>query len=153
MQITVDYHELQTFATRLEKMGKKTPANIKRGLVAIGNFVQGKAVAYAPRSQTKAEYVATLKGGVTKRATSSFHPGQLKKSIQQEVFADRVEIGVPSNIPAGRYAEKVHTKWNRTPHNTDPQVTEEFIFKAYTKNEKEIALHLDKVVLQIANEL
>jgi len=178
MEITVDNRELVALERRLALAGKATPQNIGRVLKTIGVIVKGKAVAFAPRSMTKAEYVKTLKGhnygasqsidfnlmkqtgfvqggklkGVkTKRSTDSFHPGQLKRSITSEVFSDRVEIGVPSNSPAGEYAEKVHETWKRPerqPHN-DAQATKEFIFEAQKATEADYMRAVDALVDKI----
>ena len=145
MEITVDNRELVALERRLALAGKATPQNIGRVLKTIGVIVKGKAVAYAPRSQTKSEYVATLVGGKTKRATSSFHPGQLKRSITTEVFHERVEIGVPSNSPAKDYAEKIHETWKRTPHN-DAQATDHYIFKAQEDSEADYMKAVESVV-------
>ncbi len=167
MEITVDNRELVALERRLALAGKATPQNIGRVLKTIGVIVKGKAVAYAPRSQTKSEYVATLAGGKTKRATSSFHPGQLKRSITTEVFPERVEIGVPSNSPAKDYAEKIHETWKRTPHNdaqatdhyihetwkrtphNDAQATDHYIFKAQEDSEADYMRAVDALVDKI----
>jgi hypothetical protein len=151
MEITVDSRELRDFAARLNKIGKETPANIKRGLTVIGSIVKGKAVAFAPRSMTKSEYVKTLVHGKTKRRV--FTSGQLKGSIKAEVFPDRVEIGVASNSRAGAYAEKVHETWKKPSnplyeHNT-PETRKEFIFEAAKKSDKEIEKAVDKILADI----
>jgi len=145
MEITVDTSELKALVGRLEKAGKATPQNTVKVLKTIGLIVGNKAVSYAPRSQKKAEYVATLKGKKTKRATDSFHPGQLKGSITAEVFPERVEIGVPSNSPAQAYAEKIHNSYKRTPHN-DAKATEKYIFKARDDSEREYMAAVESLV-------
>ena len=148
MELTVDTRELVATERRLAQAGKSNPKNIRALLAEIGKMVHGKAVAFAPRSMTKAEYVSFLKGGTTRRTADKFHPGQLKGSITTEVFDDRVEIGVPSNVPAGEYAEKVHATWKRPerqPHN-DAQATKEFIFEAQKKTEKDYLATIDKMI-------
>jgi hypothetical protein len=148
MEITVDTRELVALERRLALAGKATQPNIRRMLVEIGKLVKGKAVAFAPRSMTKSEYVSFLKGGKTRQTADKFHPGQLKKSITTEVFDDRVEIGVPSNSPAGEYAEKVHSTWKRPerqPHN-DAQATKEFIFEAQKATEGDYMKSVEKIV-------
>jgi hypothetical protein len=148
MEISVDTRELVSLERRLALAGKATEGNARRMLTAIGTIVLGKSRAYAPRSMTKSEYVATLKGGKTKRATSSFTSGSLKSSITSEVFKDRVEIGVPSNSKAGAYAEKVHETWKPTPHN-DSKATDQYIFKAAADSEREYMKAVDDLVDRI----
>jgi len=151
MQISVDTRELVSLHRRLALAGKATQPNIVKVLKTIGLIVGGRAVAYAPRSQTKAEYVATLKRRppVTKRATSSFTSTQLKTSITSEVFKDRVEIGVPSNSKAEAYAEKVHSDWKMTKHNEGSKARKEFIFEAAKDTEREYMKAVDDLVDRI----
>jgi len=152
MQVSVDTHELDAFQRRLALAGKRTPANIKKVLKVIGVIVKGKAVAFAPRSMTKSEYVRTLKGGVTKRSTSSFTTGSLKRSITLEVKKESVEIGVPSNSKAGDYAEKVHSEWKRTKHNPPP-ATDHYIYKAQEKTERKYLREVDKLVDRLVKSI
>jgi hypothetical protein len=146
MEVSIDTRELVALERRLALAGKATPKNIRTMLKKIGVIVQGKAVAFAPRSMTKSEYIRTLKTGKTKR--SVFTSGSLKSSITTEVKKDSVEIGVPSNSKAGDYAEKVHQDWKRTQHNPPP-ATDHFIFKAQEKSEKTYMRAVDDFVDKI----
>lgn len=77
----------------------------------IGRTVQRTAVANAPKSPTKGQYAATLKGKRKSKASNMrFNPGGLERSI---VFAVRenafaVDVYVPVNSEAGKYAYKMH---------------------------------------------
>ena len=151
--VTVDTRELQKLMRRIARVSKHNPGKIKKMFKKIGAIVQGASKAYAPRSPTKAEYVSTLKGGRTRRATSSFTTGNLKKSITVDVKNDRVEIGVPANSPAGKYAEKMHDEkgktWNKLGKHNDGKATDKFIFKAYIDSEKEIESELGDLLDEI----
>jgi|3_EtaG_2_1085321.scaffolds.fasta_scaffold124799_2 hypothetical protein len=148
--VTIDDRELRKLMRKISRASKGNQKFIKRMLKIIGSIVHGKAKAYAPRSATKAEYESTLKGGKTKRATSSFTTNNLKKSITTEVKRDRVEIGVPSNSPAGDYAEKMHDdkgkSWKKLGKHNDGKATDKYIFKAYADSEKEIMGELDTLL-------
>ena len=156
-EVNVDTRELRAFVNRLDKAGKNTPANIKKMLKKVGVIVQGKARTYAPRSMTKSQYVSTLKGGKTKQAASKFHPGQLKKSITAEQSKNKVEIGVPSNAPAGKYAEKMHDdrgrSWKELNKFNDPDATDKYIYKAYDDSEGNIEKALDAFLAQLIREI
>lgn len=146
-EVNVDTRELQSFVKQLGRAGQKNPANIKKMLEKVGVIVKGKSVTYAPRSMTKSQYVSTLKGKKTKRKTSSFHPGQLKGSVTMEESKNRVDIGVPSNIPAGKYAEKMHDdrggSWKNLNKFNDPEATDKYIYKAYEDSEENVERALD----------
>ena len=152
--VKVNTTELTRLMKKINRVSKKSPSLIKKMFTDIGQMVQEKAAELAPRSMTKAEYVSTLKGGVTKRKTSSFTSTALQKSIRFDVKKNRVEIGVPSNSPAGKYAEKMHDEkgksWDNLGKQNDPVATDKFIFKAYNEEskaiEKELEHLLDKVI-------
>ena len=151
MEVSVDTRELVALERRLALAGKATPNNIKKVLKTIGVIVKGKAVAFAPRSMTKSEYVSTLKGGKTKRRV--FTSGSLKSSITAEVFPDRVEIGVPSNSKAGKYAEKMHddkgNSWKKLGWQNDGQATDKYIYKAGEATERQYMKAVDNLVDKI----
>ena len=140
--VTIDDRELVRLMKKLRKASKGNQKIINKMFKKIGAIILGVSRAYAPRSMTKGEYLSTLKGGVTKRNTSSFTTGNLKKSITVEVKSDRVEIGVPSNSPAGKYAEKMHDEkgrsWRRLGWQNDQKATDKFIFKAFADKRREI---------------
>ena len=151
-ELTIDDRELQGLVRSLERAGKYTGRNKRTLLKKIGTIVHGRAVSYAPRSMTKAEYIATLVHGVTRRATSSFTSGQLKRSITAEYKSDSVHIGVPSNAPAADYAEKVHSEYKRTPHNA-PEAQERYIFAAQEDTEdaymREVTQFVDRIIREV----
>ena len=148
--VTIDDRELVRLMRKIAKASRKNPRLIKRMFAKIGAIIHGRAKAYAPRSKTKAEYTSTLKGGTTKRSASSFTVGNLKKSITVEVKPNRVEIGVPSNSPAGKHAEKIHDEkgrsWKKLGTQNDGKATDKYIFKAYADSEREIKGELDNML-------
>jgi hypothetical protein len=141
----------------MKRAGVKNPKNIRKMLAVVGAIVKGKAVKYAPRSMTKGEYTSTLVGGVTERATSSFTTGSLKRSITLEKKEASVEIGVPSNSKAGKYAEKMHDEhgksWNNLGWQNDASATHKYIYKAYEDSEKEIDRALDNLLDNLIRRL
>jgi hypothetical protein len=153
MEIIVDTRELVALERRLALAGKATNANKRKMLSTIGSIVGKMAIAMAPRSMTKAEYVSMLKGGKTKRSTSSFTSGSLKSSITTEVKKDSVEIGVPSNSKAGRYAEKIHDEkgksWKKLGWQNDGLATDKYIFKAEEKTKDQYMKAVDGLVDKI----
>ena len=146
-EVTIDDRELVRLMKKIQKVSKGNKRLVKKMMAKIGSIIQGTAKAYAPRSMTKGEYVSTLKGGVTKRKASSFTSGSLKKSITVDVLQNRVEIGIPSNAPAGEYGEKMHDEkgrsWKRLGWQNDRKATDKFIFKAYADKKREINKELD----------
>ena len=151
--VKIDDAQLRRLMKKIARVSKQNPRLIKVMLSKIGAIVQGTAVKYAPRSKTKTEYVQTLKGGKTKRKTSSFTSTNLKKSITLELKKDSVEIGVPSNSPAGKYAEKMHDEkgksWRQLGNQNDGKATDKYIFKAFLDKRKEISKELDHMLDQI----
>ena len=91
-----------------DKAGKRF---ISMALIGVQNLARD----YCHVGPTKAQYVATLKGGVTKR--KSFSTGDLERSITQEKLHDGMEgkVFVPINSAAGKYARKVHEGKGRGP--------------------------------------
>ncbi len=148
--VKIDDRELVALMRKIERVGKGSPSIIRKMLSKIGSLIHGRAVTYAPRSATKAEYVSTLKRGVTRRKTSSFTSGSLKSSITVDVKRDRVEIGVPSNSKAGEYAEKIHDEkgktWNNLGKHNDRKATDKYIFKAYEDSERAINKELNQLL-------
>lgn len=152
MEIKIDTRELVALERRLALAGKRNPSSIKKMLNIIGVIVKGTAVKYAPRSMTKSEYTSTLVNGKTKRKV--FTSGSLKSSITSEVFADRVEIGVPSNSKAGAYAEKIHDEkgktWKNIGWQNDSNATDKYIEKAEkdesAKYMKAVDDYVDKLI-------
>ena len=157
MQIATDTSQLDRFVKRMKRAGVKNPKNIKLMLKKVGVIVKGVAVKYAPRSMTKREYVSTLVHGVTERSAGSFTSGALKSSITSEVFSDRVEIGVPANSKAGKYAEKMHddhgNSWKYLGWQNDEHATHKYIYKAYDDSEKAIDHVLDKMLDDLIKQL
>lgn len=97
-------------ARTISMLEKVAPARLRVEMAVanfrIGEMVSGVAKKYCPVSPTKEQYVATLKGGKTKR--KDFHPGQLRDSIHFRATADFAEIFVPSTVPAAQYANFIH---------------------------------------------
>lgn len=155
--LSVDTTQLDRFVKRMKKAGKKNPKNIKTMFKTIGAIVGKKARTYAPRSMTKSEYVSTLVGGVTERNTTSFTSGSLKNSITTDVFKDRVEISVPSNSAAGKYAEKMHDEkgktWKRVGWQNDSKATDKYITKAYEDSTKDIDRALDNLLDKLIRDI
>ena len=151
--VTINDKELTLLMKKIAKASKQNPRIIKKMLKKVGAIVQGQARKYAPRSKTKSEYVATLKRGKTKRKTSSFTSRNLQKSITSEVKKSSVEIGVPSNSPAGKYAEKIHDErgqsWNKIGDQNTSKATDKYIFKAFADSRKEIDAELNNMLDEV----
>ena len=154
--VTVNQKQLAKLEIGLRLAGKSYESGKVRLLKKIGVVVQGLARRNAPESLTKSMYVGTLKGGVTKRKASSFTSGSLRKSITTEVGKDFVSIFVPSNSPAGEYAEKMEDEkgktWNEVGKRTKQkgsQAGDKYIERAGKKAEPEI----DKLIDQTLNEM
>ena len=148
--VTINDSELKRLMNKIARTSRQNPRAIKSMFTKIAAIVHDRAVAYAPRSKTKSEYTASLKGGKTTRKASSFTVGNLKKSITVEVKKSQVEIGVPSNSPAGKYAEKIHDEkgdtWEDIGSQNTNKATDKYIFKAYDDSRKEIDAELDKLL-------
>lgn len=155
--VTIDDRELKALMTSIQVASMGNEKILTKMFKKIGSIVGGKARAFAPRSMTKSEYKSTLVSGETDRDASSFTTGNLKKSITVEVNADSVEIGVPSNSPAGKYAEKMHDEhgktWNNLGWQNDAKATHLYIFKAYEKSKGEITKELNNMLGQIIKKI
>jgi len=68
-----------------------------------------------------------------------------------------VEIGVPSNSPAGKYAEKMHDdhgkSWDNLGWQNDSKATHLYIFKAYEKSKPEISKELSTMLNGIIKKI
>ena len=161
--VTIDDRELQSLMKTIARVSMGNEKIITKMFKKIGSKVGGVAKEYAPRSMTKSEYVSTLVGGVTERDTSSFTSGNLKKSITVEVKGKSgnadysVEIGVPSNSPAGKYAEKMHDEhgksWNFLGWQNDSKATHKYIFKAYDDSKSVIERELKNMLNGIVKSI
>jgi hypothetical protein len=158
MNISVDTKELQDLIGKMKAAEVYAPARKKAVLTAIGLIVNRAAWNYAPMSMSKTQYMATLKGRrgkdgarlpvETKRKV--FTRGALKFSITNKVEDDQVSIFVPSNSPAGDYAEKMHDErgktWNKLSSGKQPNSQDKYIENA-EKDTKQVYLkEVDKYV-------
>ena len=148
--LTVDTRELTKLMNKIANAGKRSPVLIRKMFKKIEAILLGESRKRAPRSATKSEYVRTLKSGRTKRKTSSFTSGNLKKSIRSELKKFSLSIHVPANSPAGKYAEKIHDErgktWRNIGKHNDAKATDKFIFKAYDEEEKVIDAELNEML-------
>lgn len=156
MEISVDTRELVELERRLALAGNATEKNIGKVLKTIGLVVQGKAKALCPISPSTADINASLKR--IKKTTRIVSPGGLTNSIQVEVKADSVEIGVPSNTPGGDYAERIHDEKGKTWQNLGvgsvrKGATDKFIFKAQEATEDEYLRAVDTLVDKIVDAI
>ncbi len=139
----------------LQAAGRGIDAKRARAMYRIGTTVKDRAQTYAPISPTQSQLRAEQRGTAKQKAagrrrrkasaTSSAKPGSLQHSIRFVSSADRAEIFVPSNSPAGKYAYRMHEEkgrtWSRRGIGTQakgPQADEKFIERAVRDSEAEI---------------
>ena len=85
---------------------------VKTGFKTIGLAVRSLSIKMAPISPDMEQYRSTLKTEKGRQNTTfKATPGTLRKSITVLRSNEReVEVGVPSNSPAGDYANRMHNK-------------------------------------------
>lgn len=156
----IDARQLKRLDKSLSKAGKDYRKGAKRFLKEIGSMIQILASKYAPISPNKGQYKRTLKGGKTTRANTSFTSGALQDAIIFEVGKDQVSIGVPSNTPAGKYAEKIHEEkgksWKKRGVATvakGPKADEKYIYRAADDRADKVDELLDKVIDDMIAEI
>lgn len=141
--IEFDIQEFTKDAERvLQRAGRNVDKAIGRVLTDIGLLVVRDSRRNAPRSPSKAQYRRTLKTAKG-RANSKFRatPGGLESAIRSEIHGGAIDIVVPLNSVAGKYAKRMHdergkTWWNRGPGTRakGPQAGERFILRAISAN-------------------
>lgn len=149
MQIDLKLEGLDGLLSDLGRVASNIPGGFTRALYRIGTVWKRTAVQYAPISPTQAKL-----GSKSKRRAM---PGGLMRSIMFYSTEKRVEVFVPSNAPAGKYAAKIHDEkgksWrNRGPGTIakGPQADEKFILRAALFRSKDFAAivkdEIDKVI-------
>ena len=158
MEISVDTRELKDLIKKMDDAGMSSPARKKSMFTAIGLIVNRRAWDYAPMSQSKSQYVATLKKGVTKRKV--FTRGSLKFSITNKSEKDSVSIFVPANSKAGAYAEKMHddrgNSWHKLSSGKQARSQDKYIENAEkdTRSDymKEVSKFIDNLLSGITGK-
>lgn len=91
MRLEIDLGEIGRITQNIQNLGPKIDSGIKRGLSATGFMVQREARRNAP-----------------------YRDGYLERSIEFKTGRDYVDIFVPLNSPAGKYAKVMHdSEYNR----------------------------------------
>lgn len=139
-------------ASDMDRMARGLDSAAERAAREIGKFVKRVAVSYAPKAPTRT-LLKRLRKTKRKtkrnpRATSWRTPGGLERSITFEPDSSGVDILVPANSEAGKYAVFIHDggpngtgDWqNRGPGTVakGDQAGDKFIERAITDNEAEI---------------
>jgi hypothetical protein len=100
----------------------KLPGAKAKALARIAHLTVANAQSNAPISPTKAQYeqhISAKRAQKTANRTGksarvrfkskqTFNPGQLQASIRSRHSGSSVEVFVPSNSPAGKYADFIH---------------------------------------------
>ena len=84
-RIEIDVYGLAEITSRLRKAPDKIEAGIQKGLKSVGYLIQREARKNAP-----------------------YRDGDLEENISFITGRNYVDIGVPMNSPAGRYAKIMH---------------------------------------------
>lgn len=138
----------------IERAARAVEKDAARAMYRIGATVKDRAQEYAPISPTerilKSMRKTKRRGKRKASSTTGAKPGSLRNSIQFTANAKQVDIYVPSNSPAGKYAAKIHDEkgksWrNRGPgtKKAGPQADEKFISRAIKDSEGEIEIILE----------
>ena len=148
----------------MHEVGVKTRTEVGKVFSAVGLKVRSVAQQYACISPTQAQknrLKRTRRRGKRKAtATTRAKPGGLRRSIEMEVDAARMQasIFVARNSEGGKYAKRIHDKryisWRKLgpgsiAANNSGKVGEKFIERAITDNEKNIHEALRKKLERI----
>ena len=148
----------------MHEVGVKTRAEVNQVFSVVGLKVRSVALQYACISPTQAQknrLKKTRRRGKRKAtATTRAKPGGLRRSIEMEVDAARMQasIFVAQNAEAGKYAKRIHDEryisWRKLgpgsiAANNSGKVGEKFIERAITDNEKNIHEALRKKLERI----
>lgn len=114
MEITIDTSDGDDFDKDINKAISEWSKIKKQALGQVAGIARDLAKANAPISPTKSQYVASLKGGVTKRKAESFTSGTLTNSIQyKHAGEDKAVVFSATNARSGEYAPKMeYDKYN-----------------------------------------
>lgn len=139
----------------IERTARAVEKDAARAMYRIGATVKDLAQEeYAPISPTerilKSMRKTKRRGKRKASSTTRPKPGSLRNSIQFTANAKQVDIYVPSNSPAGKYAAKIHDEkgksWrNRGPgtKKAGPKADDKFISRAIKDSEREIEIILE----------
>lgn len=142
----------------------KTRAEVGKAFSAVGPKVRSVAQQYANISPTQAQKnrlkKTERKGKRKATATTRAKPGGLRRSIEMEVDAIRMQasVFVAQNSEGGKYAKKIHDERYVTWHRLGPgsiaanksgKIGEKFIERAIVDNEKNIHEALRKKLERI----
>ena len=148
----------------MHEVGAKTRTEVNQVFSVVGLKVRSVAQQYACISPTQAQknrLKKTRRRGKRKAtATTRAKPGGLRRSIEMEVDAARMQasIFVAQNSEGGKYAKRIHDEryisWRKLgpgsiAANNSGKVGEKFIERAITDNEKNIHEALRKKLERI----
>lgn len=155
MSIQFSLSGVEGILRELQQTGQQVEKQSARAMFRVGALVKDTAQQYAPISPSSSQLRGAQTG--TKRqkaagkkrrkasATSRAKPGSLQASIRFQSDAGKADIYVPSNSPAGKYAEKMHNEkgksWFRRGIGTQAkgaQADHKFIERAIRDNESRI---------------
>lgn len=139
----------------LQQTGQQVTKNSARAMFRVGALVKDTAQQYAPISPSAGQLRSASTGTKAQRAagkkrrkasaTSRVKPGSLQASLRFQSDAGKADIYVPSNSPAGKYAEKMHNEKGKTWHRRGigtqakgAQADHKFIERAIRDNESKI---------------
>jgi hypothetical protein len=129
--------------------------HMARAMNAVGLHVQAVAENNAPRSPSTSQYrrqLKTAKG--RKNSTFKGTPGGLERAIEHQVHgSEYVDILVPINSRAGKYAAKMHDEKGSTWNELGPgsrakggQVGDKYILRAIESEEDANARELERAL-------
>lgn len=106
--------------------------------------------AFRRRGNARKKAMSAQRSAAGQTAAIRPMPGALQNSIQMRNGVDYIEIFVPSNSPAGKYAAKIHDERGKTWQNRGPgtvakgpQAKEKFIARAITDRRMDIERLID----------
>ena len=114
LSITIDTKEVSSF---IRRWGDDAPKKIASALLEAGRVVESDAKRFCPQSPTKSQ--SDNYAGLSKsKYYRGKDPGTLSRSIKilnksQIKLQQRVEVGIPRNSTANRYADYIHNRKHR----------------------------------------
>lgn len=156
MSLTFSLSGVEGVLREMQQAGQQIAKQSARAMFRVGALVKDTAQQYAPISPNQTQKNSLLKRGRKRgaggrfvgrkaSATSRAKPGSLQASIRFQSDAGKADIYVPSNSPAGKYAEKMHNEkgksWYRRGIGTvakGAQADHKFIERAIRDNESKI---------------